>query len=82
MVDLAQLPIAQRQTLLLPKPRPRRSGGVLVFVEDAAEAVVSSYVEASYLVRVDDRRGQWVQRASVRDPLVWAVSVGELFELA
>jgi hypothetical protein len=30
---------------------------MLVFVEDAAEAVVSSYVEAGHLVRVDGRCG-------------------------
>jgi hypothetical protein len=63
------------------KPRPRRSGGVLVLVEDAAEAVASSYVEAGHLARVDDRCGQRRQRACVRDPLVWAVSVVELLEL-
>ena len=29
----------------------------MILVEDAAEAIVSSYVEAAYLVRVDDRCG-------------------------
>jgi hypothetical protein len=63
------------------KPRPRWSGGMLVFVEDAAEAVASSYVEADQLVWVGDRRGQWVSRPCVRDALVWAVFVVETFEL-
>ena len=47
-----------------------------------AEAVASSYVEAARLVPVADRGGQRVQRVSVRDALVRAVSVVELFELA
>jgi hypothetical protein len=51
-------------------------------VEDAAEAIASSYVEAGYLVRIGDLRWQRVQRACVGDALVWAVSVVELFELA
>jgi hypothetical protein len=55
---------------------------MLVLVKDAAEAVASSYVEVGYLVRVGDLRGQRVQRACVRDALVWAVSVVELFEFA
>lgn len=41
----------------LPKPRLCRSGGMLVFVEDAAEAIASSYIEAVRLVWVDNRRG-------------------------
>jgi hypothetical protein len=55
---------------------------MLVFVEDAAEAVASSDVETGDLVRVSDRCRQRVQRPVVRDALVWAVSVVELFELA
>jgi hypothetical protein len=55
---------------------------MLVLVEDAAEAIASSYVEAGHLVRIGDLRWQRVQRACVRDALVWAVSVVELFELA
>lgn len=55
---------------------------MFVFVEDAAEAIASSDVETGYVVRVSDRCGQRVQRAGVRDALVWAVSVVELFELA
>jgi hypothetical protein len=55
---------------------------MLVFVEDAAEALVSSYVQTSDLVRISDRRGQRMQRAGVRDALMRAVAVVELFELA
>lgn len=33
---------------------------MLVFVESAAEAVASSYVQAGYPVRIGDRRGQRV----------------------
>ena len=58
---------------------------MFVLVEDAAEALASSYVEAGYLVRICDWRGQWVQRKGVGDALVWAVwavSVVELLELA
>ncbi len=39
-------------------PRPSRSRGMLVLVENAAEAVASSYVEAGYLGRIGDLRGQ------------------------
>ena len=60
---------------LADKPRPRRSRGAFVLVEDAAEAIASSDVEAGQLVRVGDRGGQRVQRAGVRDALVRAVSV-------
>jgi len=63
-------------------PRPSRSRGMLVLVENAAEAVASSYVEAGYLGRIGDLRGQRAQRAGVRDALVRAVFVVKLFELA
>src|SRR6266496_326652 len=56
-------------------PRPSRSRGMLVLVENAAEAVASSYVEAGYLGRIGDLRGQRAQRAGVRDALVRAVFV-------
>ncbi|MCW2641619.1 MAG: hypothetical protein JWP76_3925 [Dactylosporangium sp.] len=55
---------------------------MLVLVEDAAEAIASSDVEAGQLVRIGDLRWQRVQRACVCDALVWSVSVVELFELA
>jgi hypothetical protein len=34
------------------------------------------------LVRIGDRRGQWIQRAGVRDALMRPVAVIEIFELA
>jgi hypothetical protein len=55
---------------------------MFVLVEDAAEALASSYAEAGYLVRICDWFGQWVQRAGVGDALVRAVPVAELLELA
>jgi hypothetical protein len=48
---------------------------MFVLVEDAAEAITSPYVEAGDLLRIDDRRGQRVQRAGVHDPLMWPVLV-------
>jgi hypothetical protein len=55
---------------------------MLVFVKCSAEAVASSYVEAGHLVRIGVRCGPRVRRAGVRNALVWAVGVVELFELA
>jgi predicted ATPase len=40
------------------KPCPHRSGGVLVFVEDAAESIVSSDVEVVESVRFGDQLGE------------------------
>jgi ABC-type glutathione transport system ATPase component len=57
------------------KPHPGRSSGVFVFVEDAAESVVSSDAEPGYLVRIGDRCGQWVQWSGVGDALVWSMFV-------
>jgi len=54
---------------------------MLVLVEDAAEAVAPSYVEAGYLVRICDRDGQWAHRAGVGDALVRSMGVVELLEL-
>jgi hypothetical protein len=34
-----------------------------VLMEDAAETLASSYVQPGDLVRIGDRRGQWMQRA-------------------
>jgi hypothetical protein len=48
---------------------------MLVLVEDAAEAIASSDVEAGQLVRIGDLRRRRVQRACVCDALVRAVSV-------
>lgn len=54
---------------------------MLVLVEDPTEAIALSYVKASYLVRTCDKRRQRVQRAGVRDALMRAVSIVELFEI-
>jgi hypothetical protein len=43
------------------KTRPYRSGGVSVLVEDAAESIASSDVEAVELFRCGDRLGEWAQ---------------------
>jgi hypothetical protein len=55
---------------------------MFVLVEDAAEALMSSYVQAGDLARIGDRRGQWIQRAGVRDALMRPVTVVQAFELA
>jgi hypothetical protein len=55
---------------------------MLVLVENAAEAVESSDVEVGHLVWISDWRRQWVQRSSVGDALMRAVSVVELLEVA
>jgi hypothetical protein len=55
---------------------------MLVLVEDAAEAVASSYVEVGHLVRISDPCRQRAQRSGVRNALVRPVSVVELLELA
>ncbi|QIY67962.1 hypothetical protein HEP84_54100 [Streptomyces sp. RLB1-33] len=54
---------------------------MLVLVEDAAESVAFSYVEAGDLPRIGDRWGQWVQWAGVGDALMWSMPVVELLEL-
>src|SRR5258706_16060363 len=64
------------------EPRPCRSGGMLVLVQDAAEAIAPSYVEVGPRARIGDLCGQRVQRAGVRDALVRTVSIVELLEFA
>jgi len=54
---------------------------MVVFVEDAAESVASSYVKAGDLVRSRERYGQWLERAVVRHALMRPVPVVELLEL-
>ncbi|MFJ5899400.1 hypothetical protein ACIQFZ_28930 [Streptomyces sp. NPDC093064] len=51
-------------------------------MENAAEAIGSSYIEAGCLVRIGDRRRHRVQRAGVRDALVGPTGVVELLKLA
>lgn len=53
-----------------------------VLVENAAEAIVAACVEAGDLVRISDRRGQWIQRAGIRDALMRPMGFVELFESA
>src|SRR4051812_12617800 len=64
------------------KVHPCSSSGMFVLVEDAAEALVSSYVQLGDLVRIDDRRGQWMEWAGVGDALIRPVAVVEVLELA
>ncbi|MFJ1847457.1 hypothetical protein [Streptomyces sp. NPDC088146] len=53
-----------------------------VLVENAAEAIAAADVEAGDLVRIGDRRGQWMQWAGIRDALMRPMGVVELFERA
>jgi hypothetical protein len=46
-------------------------------MKHSTESVASSYVKAGDLVRSRQRHGQWVERAGVRDALVWPVPVVE-----
>jgi hypothetical protein len=55
---------------------------VLIFVEDAAEAVASGDAEAGEFVRCGDRRGHGAQRSGVGDALVGSVLVVVGLELA
>jgi hypothetical protein len=54
---------------------------MFVFVEDSAEALVSSYVQAGDLVWVGDGQGQRMQWSGVGDALVRSVLVVEPFVL-
>ena len=53
---------------------------MLVFVEDAAEAITSADVEMGYLVGIGDRGWQRMQWPGIGDALVRAVSIVESFE--
>lgn len=48
--------------------QPGRSGGVFVFVEDAAEAVAAMDVQPGESARVGDRFGQGFQRPAFAIP--------------
>src|SRR5262249_23553123 len=63
------------------KPHPCRSRGILVLVEDSAEALASSYVQPGDLAAVGDWRGQRDAWSGVRDALVRPVLVVKSFEL-
>ena len=58
------------------------SGGMLVLMENAAEAVVSSDVEVGHLVWISDPPRERGQRSGVREALMRPVSIVKLFELA
>ena len=55
---------------------------MLVLVKHSTESVTSSYMKGGVLVRCREYRGQWVERAGVRDALVRPVPVVELLELS
>jgi hypothetical protein len=40
---------------------------MLVLVEEATQTLAPSYVQAGDLVRVADRRGQWMEPAGARE---------------
>jgi hypothetical protein len=48
---------------------------MFVFVEDAAEAIMSADRQVRGRSGIGDRGGQWVQGPGVGDPAVWAMSV-------
>ena len=50
---------------------PRKSGGMLVLVQDAAEMVAPADVQPDELVRVGDHFKQWSDWSGVGDALVW-----------
>jgi hypothetical protein len=64
------------------KCHPCRSGGMMVFVEDAAQSWVSTDVEAGDLGMIGDRFWQWSKRSGVGDALVGPVVVVELLVFA
>ena len=55
---------------------------MLVFVQGAAEAVVSSDIKTGDLVSIGERCGQRAQRSGVGDTLMRPVTVIEALELA
>jgi len=65
----------RQSTLYLPRTPSGQSGGVLVFVEDASQAVVAVDVHTGELV--GDRFGQRLERPNVRDPRMRSVEIVE-----
>jgi hypothetical protein len=59
------------------KLHPCTSGGMLVFVEDLAQALAPPYAQVGDLVQVDDRRRQRPQWAGIGDALMGATPVVE-----
>jgi hypothetical protein len=70
------------RVLSLPKIYPCWSGGMVVLVENAAEAVPSADVTAGVAVWLGNRRRQWAQWPGVRNSLMRPVGVVKLLELA
>jgi hypothetical protein len=64
------------------KSHPCWSSGMLVFVEEPAETVVSADVQMRDLVRVGEWLGEWTQRSGVGDASVGPVRVVVPFVLA
>src|SRR5438034_4408110 len=64
------------------KCRPGRSGGVSVFMEDAAESITSSDVESSEWVRFGDRLGERAQGCRSAERAMGPVFVVKGFVLA
>ena len=54
---------------------------MLVFAEDPAQALASSYVQVGDLVQVGDRRRQGPEWAGIGDALMGPMPVVEAFEL-
>jgi hypothetical protein len=52
-----------------------------ILMEHSAQSVAPSYVKAGELIRNCQQHGQWLERAGVRDALMWPVPVVELLEL-
>jgi hypothetical protein len=64
------------------KCRPCRSGGMVIFVEDAAQPLASVDVETGDLGLIGDGRRQWLSWSGVGDALVWSVGVVEVLVFA
>jgi len=61
---------------------PHRSGGMIVFMEEAAEAIVSADAQTGERRRIDERFGQRLERSGVSDVPVRPVVVMVAFALA
>lgn len=64
------------------KPRPYRSSGMSVLVQDAAESIASSDIEAAESVRFGDRLGERAQGCRRSERPVGSVLVVERLVLA
>jgi hypothetical protein len=64
------MPPGRRRALNRTNRVPCTSGGMLVFVQDPAQALMPSYVPVSDLVCIEDRWRQWPERAGIGDALM------------